>query len=97
MDQALLEQEQRERRSGHRATSDVRRIDSALRLRIQHALEQSGYQPLRELGVAVEGDEVVLRGRLPTYYLTQLALTKAMHVEGVGRVRHEIQVNNPIH
>jgi osmotically-inducible protein OsmY len=106
MDQAVLEQreskqrepKQRERTHGHGANgylSNGRQwADRLLQSRIQNALEESGYEPLRNLGVTVDKGEVVLRGRLPSYYLTQLALTKAMRVEGVAQVRHEIQVNS---
>jgi osmotically-inducible protein OsmY len=102
MDHAVLEPEQRERANaygyvanGH-AGSGRRRADRALQDRIEGALGESGYDQLRKLQVAVDAGEVVLRGRLPSYYLTQLALTKAMRVEGVARVRNEIQVSNQL-
>jgi osmotically-inducible protein OsmY len=100
MDQAVLEPERRERVTGHGANAyssqGAYRADRALQSRIQSALEASGYDQLRNLGVLVDAGEVILRGRLPSYYLTQLALTKAMRVEGVARVRNEIQVSNQL-
>ena len=98
MDQAVLEPELRERANeqgaNRHAASGRCRADRSLQNRIEGALEQSGYDQLRNLRVAVDAGEVVLRGRLPSYYLTQLALTKAMRVEGVARVRNEIQVSS---
>lgn len=98
MDQAVLEPQRRERVTGQEAngytSKRAYRADSALQSRIQRELEDSGYDQLRNLGVMVDAGEVVLRGRLPSYYLTQLALTKAMRVEGVARVRNEIQVSS---
>jgi osmotically-inducible protein OsmY len=91
MDQAVMEQRRVRREAG--AVPTAGRTDGLLRLRIQQALGEAGYHPLRELAVAVDGDEVVLSGHLPTYHLAQLALTKAMRVDGVARVRNEIQVN----
>ena len=100
MDQAVLEPEQRDRVSEHGAYGHVDsrrcRADRTLRDHIEGALEESGYDQLRNLQIAVDAGEVVLRGRLPSYYLTQLALTKAMRVEGVARVRNEIQVSSQL-
>ena len=100
MDQAILEPERRERVNGHGGNAYTAkgacRTDRTLHSRIQSALEESGYDQLRNLGVVVDAGEVILRGRLPSYYLTQLALTKAMRVKGVARVRNEIQVSRQL-
>ena len=92
MDQAVLEHRRRVRTRA-RPAGGAGRTDALLQSRIQHALGEAGYHHLRDLAVAVDGGEVVLSGRLPTYYLAQLALTKAMRVDGVARVRNEIQIN----
>ena len=59
---------------------------------ISEALRQTGYGQLRMLDLRRDGDSVVLAGRVPTYFLKQLAQSVAMGVPGVGRVDNEIRV-----
>lgn len=47
--------------------------DLDLWAQLKAALSQSGYLPLRRLGIVIQGNQVVLRGSVPTYYLKQLA------------------------
>ena len=47
--------------------------DLALWVHLKAALAQLGYLPLRRLGIAIQGNQVVLHGCVPSYYLKQLA------------------------
>ncbi len=67
-------------------------VDLCLAERIERALRATGYSPLRAVAVAVCGRLVILRGRVPSYYLKQLAQAAAMEVAGVGEVRNDVQV-----
>jgi len=64
----------------------------ALAGRIAEVFSASGYPVLR--GVVVEHHEgvVVLRGRVPTFYLKQVAQTVASKVPGVDLVVNHLQV-----
>jgi osmotically-inducible protein OsmY len=61
----------------------------------RHRLHRAGYLALRDIACDADGDALRLRGRLPTYYLKQLAQELAAEVEGVGRVINQIQVSAP--
>ena len=59
---------------------------------IELALRACGYLDLRELDVTVHGKDVVLRGRLPSYFLKQMAQTTVLRVQGISRLDNEIDV-----
>ena len=59
---------------------------------IERALDKSGYIQLRALEIRVDGDEVHLQGRLPNYYLKQLATHITSEVPGVRSVVDRIDV-----
>lgn len=56
------------------------------------ALHQSEHPALRHVEVAVEGDHVLLRGWVPSYYLKQCAQVAAMKVAGVRTVHNVLRV-----
>lgn len=60
--------------------------------RICRALQAAGYLPLRNVRVAANGAEVSLCGRVPSYYMKQVAQTVALNVEGVSLLRNELTV-----
>lgn len=64
--------------------------------RIQEAIEErfrkSGYLALRDVSCLAQEDEVHLLGRLPSYFLKQIAQEIAAGVEGVRRVINRIDV-----
>jgi osmotically-inducible protein OsmY len=62
---------------------------------VERALRATGYRPLRGIRVTVEGRLVILRGRVPSYYLKQVAQTTAMAVPGVVQVRNDLEVGPP--
>jgi len=53
----------------------------------------SGYLALRDVTCLVRGDTLHLGGRLPTYYLKQIAQELAGKVEGVRQVYNGIEVS----
>jgi osmotically-inducible protein OsmY len=69
--------------------------DFRLTERVARALRATGYGPLREVEVAVHVRIVTLRGRVPSYYLKQVAQTTALPVPGVQQVRNDLEVGRP--
>ena len=63
-----------------------------LESRIARTLMQSGHAQLRQVRVLVSGSEVALLGRVPTYYLKQLAQSLVRGIEGVESLRNELDV-----
>lgn len=67
-------------------------LDSELESSVRSSLQRTGYQQLRRLDVAVEDGRVRLSGRLPQFYLLQLAQQAVMDTEGVVNVDNGIEV-----
>jgi hypothetical protein len=62
----------------------------------ERALRSGPYPPLKRLSCDYRGGVLVLRGRLPSYYLKQMAQEVVAHqVPGVGRLDNQIQVVPP--
>ncbi|HUG66440.1 MAG TPA: BON domain-containing protein [Pirellulaceae bacterium] len=59
---------------------------------IREKLHFTQHAALRCVTYAVEGDTVVLHGRVPSYYLKQLAQVKVTCVPGIERVDNRIEV-----
>jgi hypothetical protein len=64
-----------------------------------HAAEdlfrRSGYLALRDVSCVATGGELCLRGRLPSYYLKQVAQEIATSVAGPRRVINQIEISVP--
>ena len=73
-------------------TSPRRHDPLAIQTAIQEALRLAGYGELRCVEVECDGDAVTLSGRVPTYYLKQLAQNVILNVPGVEHVRNELHV-----
>jgi osmotically-inducible protein OsmY len=69
---------------------------SAIRRTAEERLRSSGYLALRDVDCMARDDEVYLQGRLPSYFLKQLAQEIASGVEGVRRVVNRIDVLRPV-
>jgi osmotically-inducible protein OsmY len=69
--------------------------DPRLAQRIEHALRASGYWPLRGIEVTVHEHLVILAGRVPSYYLKQIAQETALSASGVDQVRNDLEVGRP--
>lgn len=73
--------------------SRLRREDSrAAQAAVQEALRLTGYRELRCLQVECSDNAVTISGRVPTYYLKQLAQCAVQEVPGIDRVHNEIHV-----
>ena len=75
-------------------TSDALRRP-AIRRETEACLRRSGYLALRALTCEARDGVVRLHGRLPTYYLKQVAQSVASGVAGVRRVVNHIEVIAP--
>ena len=63
--------------------------------RVEFALRAAGYRPLGAIEVSVHEGAVQLTGTVPSYYMKQIAQTRAMAVPGVIRIFNEIEVPPP--
>jgi osmotically-inducible protein OsmY len=72
-----------------------RQEDLGLAERIERALRATGYGSLRGLEVTVRAGYVTLGGRVPSYYLKQVAQTAALTVPGTCNVRNDLDVARP--
>jgi osmotically-inducible protein OsmY len=66
--------------------------DRRLLGQITQILRATGYVPLRHLDVVAADGFVILKGRVPSYYLKQLAQTAVLELPGVDEVRNELDV-----
>ena len=69
--------------------------DDVLAEHIASELRATGYLHLHDLQITARCGVVVLRGRVPSYYLKQLAQTTAMAVSDVRDLKNEITVVCP--
>ena len=66
--------------------------NSDIEAQIKEKLHFTQHAALRCVTYDIDGDTVVLFGRVPSYYLKQLAQVKVTCVPGVGRVDNRIEV-----
>lgn len=67
-------------------------LDKQLHKRVTDAFCASRYFPLRGISIIAHEGQVVLNGRVPTYYLKQLAQSATMSVRGVEAIKNNIEV-----
>lgn len=60
--------------------------------RVWQALHTSGYMQFSRLQVYFEHGRITLQGRLPTYYLKQVAQTAILSVDGVRDIDNDVKV-----
>ncbi len=70
--------------------------DETLRQRVLQFLAGSQIPALRQVRVEIDGDSVVLRGELGTFYEKQMATQFASRVAGVIRVIDSIEVRGHV-
>jgi len=61
----------------------------------ERCLRGHSYLALRNLSCAYRDGVLILSGRLPTYYLKQLAQTAVAQIVGVERIDNQIEVTVP--
>lgn len=69
--------------------------DLRLAERVQHALHASGHAVLRGARITVHARSVILAGRVPSYYLKQVAQTLALAVPGILQIENGLEVVPP--
>jgi osmotically-inducible protein OsmY len=72
------------------------REDFFLAERVEHALRATGYGALREIDVTVHARLIILDGRVPSYYLKQVAQETALAVPGARHVHNDLDVIPPL-
>ncbi len=65
---------------------------SANQVAVQEALNRTGHGELRRVRLECDGETVTISGRVPTFYLKQLAQCVAVATPGVGRVNNQLDV-----
>jgi len=77
---------------------DFAEAERDLLQRVNSYLHQQGFMPPRTLEISVERGVVVVRGRMPTFYLRQIAIECIKRVAGVTQVVDLITVvHGPVH
>jgi len=66
--------------------------DLRLAERVEYALRATGYGALRGVEVSVNARVVMLLGRVPSYYLKQIAQATALAVPGAHQVHNGLDV-----
>jgi osmotically-inducible protein OsmY len=69
--------------------------DCRLAERVERALRATGYGALRGIKVTVHARYIILGGRVPSYYLKQVAQATALAVPGARHVRNDLDVDRP--
>jgi osmotically-inducible protein OsmY len=76
------------------ANTETERGDSGPVLEdLRRRLKETGYHELRQLDVTYHEGLVVLRGRVGSYYVKQLAQSVLMRVEGICLLVNSIEVS----
>lgn len=73
---------------------DSAEADRDLLQRVKFLLHQRGYATHRSLEISAERSVVVVQGRLPTFYLRQIAVECIKRVTGVTQVIDRIEVGD---
>lgn len=69
--------------------------DEELRQRVCLYLDHTGHYRTRSLDVQAQEGKVTLRGKVPTYYVRQVAIACAQRVAGVRSVVDRIEIELP--
>lgn len=59
---------------------------------VKRSLEESGYPELRNLEVTQGHHQILLQGKVRTYFLKQLAQSLVLSLPGVAAVENQIEV-----
>ena len=69
--------------------------DDELANRVRLYLAHAGHRPVQVVKVEAHDGIVTLRGRVPSYYIRQLAIACAQRVAGVRAVNDQIKASIP--
>jgi len=78
--------------SVHYAPTEGGPLPTGLADAVRTALDKTGHGWLRRIEVGVESGCVVLRGRVKSFYLKQMAQVTVLAVPGADLVRNDLQV-----
>ena len=60
--------------------------------RVGRIYKASHYRAIRELACEFEAGVLIISGRVPNYYLKQLAQTLIRNVDGIGQIVNQVHV-----
>ena len=60
--------------------------------RVAMALRKTGYPIMDHISISIERNRAVLRGKVPSFYMKQVAQTTVMKINGVASVQNELVV-----
>ena len=66
-------------------------IEETARVRLQH----SPYRAIRRISCEFDAGVLILQGRVATFHYKQLAQVAVAEIEGVLKIRNDIQVASP--
>lgn len=69
-------------------------VPRPIAVEVLNRLRRSGYLALQDVSCVVNGEHASLQGRLPSYYLKQVAQSIVAEVDGIRRVTNLIEVVN---
>jgi len=75
------------------SSQSLANAETKLAVDVQKSLAQTGYLPLGNVRCSLEGSTVILCGRVPSYYLKQIAQSAAARIAGVDNVNNQIDVD----
>jgi osmotically-inducible protein OsmY len=81
--------------AGAESATTARTPPPGLRELAEGCLRRNPYRALKHVSCECRGGVLVLRGRLPSYYLKQVAQEVVARLEGVQVVDNQIQVVTP--
>ena len=82
----------RNRLAIHTQISEEDRSFDALATEAQRLLATSPYRDLRSVECSMEGDTLVLSGRVRSYYEKQIAQTIVKEIEGLPQIKNQLEV-----
>ena len=69
--------------------------DGRLAARVERALRATGYAPLRSVAVSANAGVIIILGRVPSYFLKQIAQATALAVPGLQQIQNRLDVVSP--
>ena len=69
--------------------------DGRLAARVERALRATGYASLRSVAVSANAGVVIILGRVPSYFLKQIAQATALAVPGLQQIQNRLDVVSP--
>jgi len=74
-------------------TTQSTHTDLSLADRVRICIHRMGYPQLRSVDCESQGDEVLLKGHIDSFYMKQVAQEVATKTPGVRTVRNQIEVS----